>query len=939
MTKIFECIYAYIYKFNYAGSCSLGKQVYTLTSDLSPRDIDVVTGIMPTIDNVGVAKIDAHDGVKLVDSKINPDYDMVSFAYYPTTRAIDFRALCRFGMRQSLKDLSVRGTREIAHALIFDGVSRDKYVVDYMDNSVFDSYKDIQLDTEQNSVDDSVCEVQPSMLDPLDMDNFSSYPLASTDIYNLGPSAVKSLAEIVNAIIVAKTNRKTAFIVYDPEDWELAKEYIKIALKLFPAHVANEFSFVTCYGRTDSISVDICGVPTRDDDYISMLQKKGYVVRLDITGATGIGGDKVPFADFLSKASNRDLENWLDESANFYEYTERLEDVNDVIKLYLNRGDVRDENTQASLRQLTDSIGLISRNLDLITKIPYECRAQVNSIKYRVEKLCAEIQNISSETLFNELFLPVIRLLSEFDKRALEEKSTLIDMVYTIIFGNQGQSKASTRRHFEFISFYSAKIMQELTNCRLDIADYMQTRWGFLRQFFEDYFGDTEYVEYAASFGLVLLQSLLRDLEREGDIYSDVRDYFVSAYLSVKSNQLVKILDIAFAVAKPTAVYKYATNTLLRRGNNVELYQDRVATFTTFLIERNLLATAIPFYKEKFVAPFGTDLELVETILNKLLQAYILPPSQHTMDEIYTLFKKAQSLLDGQDNIGLQKFIYDDFAKRIINPLYAEAIKRVRFEDVTEADMERYRELLNVYNTVGFAQQVDRKFCPSLEELLVSFQTFLSQTQREAELVKFRVDFVARELLLLDKKTILKVLYDHIGEVKVNQQFEQHGISEKPLKHERFLKVSEIIAREFLSDNGHGLSESSKQALADEKVALAKEIRETKSARNKGSRMRRLGDSAKAIISSTILAAVMAVIVAVVGYLFYNFVANGYFISIYLVFTLAAVVLSETMYWYNYSERRKCNIIVRTAWQTAVILVVMMGLFIAAQFVLQQVSL
>ncbi len=935
MSKVFECIYAYIYNKNYAGSCSLGKQIYTITSNLSPREIDLVTGLMSSVDNSGVAKVDSEAGVKLDGPKAIPNYDLVSYAYYPTTRATGYKALSRFGLRKSLKDKSVRGTREIAHAIFFDNDFSDKYIIDYLDNSVFETLTDIELDEEQDTVDDSVCEKQPSTLDTIELENFESSPLTSSDINNLGDPATKSLSEIINAIFVAKKNRKTAYIVYDPKEWELAKEYIKVALKLLPAHIANKLSFITCYGETDSICIDICGVPTRDDNYISLLEKKGCLVRLDITGAIGIGGEKVPFAAFLNKITTEDLENWLNEATIFYNNVESLDDINDVIALYLNRmKDEDEENTIDRIKSVAKSVALITRSLDLIIKIPHECRHQIKSVETRIENLCAEIQNISTETLFNDLYVPLIHLYSECEKRGVEERRILVDTIYMVIFGTQNQSKASARKHFEFISFYNTKIMQHITNIHLDIINYMESRWNFLHAFFEGFFDDAEYVEYAATFSLELLKTLLRDIKREGDIYSEIRDYFVSGYLSVKPSQLVKILDVAFAGSAPNAVFKYALTCLLKLGSNNDLIKDRIEAFSNFLIERGMIEVAILYFRDKFVAGFGVDSKVVETILGNLLREYILQPAQHTLNEIYKGFKTVQALIDTHENLSLQKFLYDDYAQRIINPIYKEAISLVRFEDVTDADMECYREILQVYKTNVFDKQVDKEFCPSMEVLLNKYEIYKSQSQREGNLIGFRVDFIARELILLDGKTILALLNKHIGEEKVSQRFYHEGIEGNLQKHERFLEVCETMAREFLLDKGKSLSDRDKELLYRKKIAFAEEVRRVKSERNRGLRFRRLRDGVKGIIGSTIFSAVMAVLVAIAGYMLYNFYDYGYFKSIYFIFTILAVVISEAMYWYNFRDRRMRSVIITAAWQTTVILVAMMGLYVLVQFVL-----
>lgn len=934
MSKLYECIYAYIYKNNYAGNCSVGKQVYTLTEGLTQREVDMVTGLMPYMDNCGLAKVDKNYGVK-PDSDAEPDYDMSSYAYYPVTRAKGYRAVCRFGLRKSLKGKNVRGTKEIVHAIICEGDFGEGYAADYAFNPALETFGDIRLDESQEAVGEAVCEVKPEMLKPLKAGNVQSYPLTATDIRSLGAPAIKALAEIINAIFLARKNRKTAYIVYDPENWKLAVDYIRAALKLLPARLANEISFITCYGRTESVNIDICGVPSRDDGYLSALKKRGYVVKIDLTGAAGTAGEKVPFAAFLSKASLRDVENWLDESANYYEYVTCLEDINEAMKLYLNRdADFEEGNTAAELKNTSDSIALITRNLDLISKIPYECRAQVKSVSLRVEKLCAEIQNIRAEMLYRALFVPLTELYTGCARRGAEETDMLADMIYMAIFGIPGQSGESARRHFELLSLYGGSILKSLSAAGLDIIERIQSDWGFLRGFFEDYFGDAEYVEYATTFACGLLKELLKDVESQGNAASDVRDYFVTAYLSVKSNQLAKILELAFSGSAPEAVYGYALNVLLRADCGEELFKDRIEVFCNYIIKNGLLESAAAYFRDMFVAPFGVDAQVVETIFGNLLKAYVLPPEEHTLEELYKGLKAVQSLISPHENIGLNKFVYDDYARRVINPLYVEALARVRFEDVSDEDMQRFGEFIEIYGTTDFSQCVDKKFCSALGQLLENYRTYKAQSQREEQLVLFRVDFVVRELILLDGKSVLKIMNAYIGQDKMAERFAAAGIGEKPQKHEKFLKVCADAAREFLTEKVGGLEVGERRWLSERKVAFVEDIQKIKRARSGGSPFRRLGDGVKGIIASSVFTAAMAAIVAVVCYLLFRYYDNGYFKSAYIVFFLAAIVISEVMYWYNFKDRRLRSVLMVAAWQTAVILVAMVGLYVLVQYVL-----
>ena len=940
MGKVLECIYAYIYKNNYAGPCSLGKQIYTLTEGITSRENDLLAGLMPTIDNAGIAKIDSDCGVKLNAAKISPDFDMVSFAYYPSVKGTNNRVICRFGMRKSLREKTVRGSKEIAHAMILENDSYDGYFADIMDLDTgffaHDEYKDITLDDSQSVVGDAVCEIKPARLSPIESDVLSSSPLMMTDIYNLGTSAPKIISEILHALFTAQKTKKTTYIIYNPEDWEIAKEYIRAVLKLLPSKIANELSFITCYGRTESIMVDICGVPTCDNEYISFLEKKGCTVKISgpgATGAVGIGGDKAQLPKYLYSAKDTDIEKWLDESPKYYAYLTRVAELNDAISLYLNKEEDYAYASGVTLKQIVESINLVTNNLDLISKIPFESKYQIESIKNRIELLCADVQKISAETLHDELFLPLIRLMGECKRYGIEEKDLIANTLYAILFGVQGQSEESERKRFEILSIGNSKILQELKSNNLDIIEYIESHWLFLHDLFENYFGDARFREYAAVFSLELLKSLLTDVMRSHDIYSDIRDYFVRAYLEVKPHQFVKVLDLAFSAATHNSVFKYSLgDTLLNAGKDAELQNDRINTFCNYIVEKGMLDEALQYFKDKYLMLSYEEEKIVTTLFERLLNSYIKKPSAKTLEEIYKQFKSAKALIGEIENVALSMFIYDFVAQQVINTSYPEAIAAIRFEDINDSDIERYNELLAVYSMNEYAQKVDIQFCDKLKELFDNYNVYKNQTERVNNLIDCRIEFITRELMLLDSKTILSLLNKYIGSKQVQDRFYHEGIEGKIIKNERFLEVANSMAKELLLDKGKLLSATDLEALNKRKTEFAREIRELKSDRNKGSRFRRFSDNTLGLIGSTIFAAIIALIAGIVSYIIYDFVANGYFKTIYMVFPFIAFLIAEIMYWYNYRDRRLRNIVVVAAWQTMCVVVAMYAVFILLQY-------
>ena len=258
----------------------------------------------------------------------------------------------------------------------------------------------------------------------------------------------------------------------------------------------------------------------------------------------------------------------------------------------------------------------------------------------------------------------------------------------------------------------------------------------------------------------------------------------------------------------------------------------------------------------------------------------------------------------------------------------------MRFEVLSEEEVDRYRELWQVYRKGELVTKADPAFCERLEKLFQNYEVYNRQEQREQELVDFRIDFIIREFILLDAGTILKILKEFVGEQQLSQYLYHEGLGTKPEKDERFLEVSEKIARELLTEKGAELSKEEQKNLNAKKIRFAEKVRRIHNTRHRASLIRNISDGTRGLIGSSILTAVMVLLAAVAGVLLYHFYDGQYFRSVYFMFAVLTGIVCEMMYWYNYSDRRLHNVEVRVTWQTIIIMIVMIGLYVLAQFIL-----
>ena len=248
MAKFIECIKAYVYNTTYAGTASgMGHSVYNVSENIDLAELGAINAAMsvqrtfPQLDS-----LDAERGVVMSGTATVPDPSAVSFSYSPSAKEGAPRVLVRSCMRASLADhVMLRGTKELDHA------------------------------------------VQPERLPAITESEFVSRPITASE---LGSDDERmAAARILDAVLSVKREeggRRTAFVVYAPEERERACRLMFAALKLLPPVLANDVSFMTCAGSLAAAGgTDLVGIPATDDALVYGLGMRGTVVDLRPTAS------------------------------------------------------------------------------------------------------------------------------------------------------------------------------------------------------------------------------------------------------------------------------------------------------------------------------------------------------------------------------------------------------------------------------------------------------------------------------------------------------------------------------------------------------------------------------------------------------------------------------------------------------------------------------
>ena len=928
---ILECIHAYICQRNYMGECRPADQVYTITKGISQSDLDMLTSAVQVIGRVELGRVDLSKGVMLHSDSVAPNFDILSFSYLPKINE-RYSALCCSSLRSSLKDKNIRGSKELSHMVMFDSIPDGFYAIDMISAAYFKKYKDIQIEesiTYNDNNGDIVCEIKPDEMPQITFDLFSSNPLKIEDILNAGNKTLQRVSEIFHGLVVSKRERKRLYIVYNPDDYETILAYLTITLKLMPSKVANQFSFVTCLGKTSSVDFDICCIPTTDKEYISELKSEGNVIIVTGYESCYINESKGKFAEYLSCSKTNEFEQWLTESQRYLSYVTKIEQMDDIASLYVNtqRKDFDGYNLETSIYELGSSIHIVSEKLELIDKINGELDRQIEAISEKLEFTLGAVQIFTISNIQNYILMPVFDL---YDK--CKSNNDIVDKIFgwlkSILFGTYKQSSELQQKHFEIISRCFQLVQERLSENYVPFIAYLSNDWDSLHMFFSNYLKETRYDDVANSVVLSILSCLLQNISCARMFRSDMRDYLTQEYLRKRPDNFISIVEYVFSGSNQfhTIEFEFIFDKVLNYAAKENGFKEWITPWINSVVlvlsRKELLVDALNYIRERFITLFDEDQIIYDTFYT-LLSYFIALPNVVDFKAFYSTFEVARDIVGDNPRPSLLDFVFGYWNKNIVEPNYISAIKSVHYDEITDEDIAKYKNALEYLKTPALRNVISREFLSAYEGFIDEYTIYITQKKREGGLLNDRINFVAREIMLLDNKTILKILTDedYLGKTKVASDLQQLNIV-KPKNDRRVADYAKEETIKYLSNKN-----------SKNKVKFCSRVRQERSAKFVDYRVRSK-DIFTNIIGSSIFTIVFALITAVIGFLFCERVLDSYFRSIYILFVIAIAIISEIIYWANYRNRRLRNLLAMSIWQMVLMLFATLGIYMLIQFAL-----
>jgi hypothetical protein len=899
-------------------------QLYTLTKNTTQSDVDMLSSAVQAVGRVELSKIDSKNGVKLSTNNIIPNFDISSFSYFPKINN-EYGALCCASLRKTLKNKNIRGSKELSHVVLFDSIPDGVYAIDLIRSNHFKNYNDIELDevaSVANGNEDLVCEVKPNEMPQITFDIFSSEGLKIEDITNAGSKTLQRVAEIFHALIVSKCDKKPLYIVYNLEDYKTLLNYLTIALKLMPASVANKFSFVTCLGKTSRVNFDICCIPTCDKEYISTLKSEGNVIIVTGLESMCVNEEKGAFANFLSRCKQSDFKQWLLSLYRYTPYITSIENMDDIAILYNNtlEHEFNSDNPLASLRELNVAMRVVSDKYELITKIDNELDIQLDGISRQLDFTLGAVQRYSIDDIKRYIIEPFFDL---FDKCKNNDDivSKLYGWLKRVLFGDSSQSVELEKKHFEIVSRCFQYIREKLGDNYASFIAYIGQCWDGLSEFFNKYLKEAIYSEASSSVVLSLLSCLLPNLTNTRMFSPDMRDYLAKIYLQNNPDRFDKIVQSVFLSLKTDhyAEFNYIFNKILKYEAEDRIITARIKYLGQYFSECGLLNESMNYVKERFLTQVSED-KIIRETFTVLLSYYIVISRERDFASLCNTFETAKNLVGENPTASLQGFIFGYWNEKIVVPNYINAFRSIRFENISKADVEIYKDTLAYLKSSGLRGIISVDFIKAFEKFINEYNGYIMQKDRERCLLNERINFVAREISLLDNKTILRILNKYIGEDKVSEGLQAENITN--IKKDRHISdFAKDETEKYLKDPN-----------STRRVEFCSEVRAERTANFKDYRIISR-DIFNNVVGSSIFTVIMTVVAALLSLIIYNRVVDSYFKNIYFIFVLAIAIFSEIIYWSNYKDRRLRNVLVMSIWQMLLIILATLGVYALIQFV------
>lgn len=933
MAKFIECIKAYVYNTTYAGTASgMGHSVYNVSENIDLADLGAVNVAMsvqrtfPQLDS-----LDAERGVVMSGTATVPDPSAVSFSYSPSAKEGAPRVLVRSCMRASLADhVMLRGTKELDHAVLVFDMNEEDYAVDYLSSDVFLRNNDIKGEfVAKPSGGDIMREEQPERLPAITESEFVSRPITASELGS--DEERRAAARILDAVLSVKREEKvgrTAFVVYAPEERERVCKLIFAALKLLPPALANDVSFMTCAGSLAAAGgTDLVGIPAVDDALVYGLGMRGTVVDLRPTASEEKFVTR--YAKFIADADYTILEAWFTDRGRYFGNVTKFGSPDRLIAYFEH---LYPKTSVSHPKEFSDELAehaaLVDKDFGVVCQVEGEVFNQLDSLARRTEELLPLLTVCDKRTV-QGIFMSLGSIAEKYLKEFGEPHDGIVDALYGIAFGKGSDDAALRQWHFDILSSQNVRAFETLESCGDKIESYVAKHWtrGGFDAFFSDYLASERYLHVASKQVFYILQKYLGDLRDPAT--AAAREGLAAKFLAVNTDRFSEFAAAALNGRNDVEdACAFLIASMPRAGKNAsqqerEVYLKAADAFAAEVTAREACKRAISFVCGEMM-PSGS-LNNDPVILSALLAHYA--PVPEFKADFGILADKHEQVKAAIGDYAADPYIsscaFGYVMDKIIAPGYPEAVRRVDLSRYTEAWREGMLAFAADYDGKPYGGEESAKFVAAVRDLVARYDVFKKQESREKVLRDFRTEFVVRELLLLGRRTVRSIFTEHFGKKKTAKIFAPlKGVPRKE-RHSKFTELAEAAAEQYLNAD---------HVPAEKKRKFASDVRDVKDKRTLQSYGTLAMDASGGVIASILVFVGFFALSFVLGGLIRTYVDEGYFRAAYIALSFVVAGAGVVLYWYNYGDRRKRAALLTTVWQTALVMVVLMGCFVLVRF-------
>lgn len=933
MAKFIECIKAYVYNTTYAGTASgMGHSVYNVSENIDLAELGAINAAMsvqrtfPQLDS-----LDAERGVVMSGTATVPDPSAVSFSYSPSAKEGAPRVLVRSCMRASLADhVMLRGTKELDHAVLVFDMNEEDYAVDYLSSDVFLRNNDIKGEfVAKPSGGDIMREEQPARLPAITESEFVSRPITASE---LGSDDERmAAARILDAVLSVKREEKvgrTAFVVYAPEERERVCKLIFAALKLLPPALANDVSFMTCAGSLAAAGgTDLVGIPATDDALVYGLGMRGTVVDLRPTASEEKFVTR--YAKFVAEADGTVFDAWLMDRGRYFGNVTKFGSPDRLIAYFEHLYPKTSvDHPKEFSDELAEHAALVDDDFGVVCQVEGEVFNQLDSLARRTEELLPLLTVCEKRTV-QGIFMSLGSIAEKYLKEFGKPHGGIVDALYGIAFGKGSDDAALRQWHFDILSSQNVRAFETLENCGDKIESYVAKHWtrGGFDAFFSDYLASERYLHVASKQVFYILQKYLGDLRDPAT--AAAREGLAAKFLAVNTDRFSEFAAAALNGRNDIEdACAFLIASMPRAGKNAsrqeqEVYLKAADAFAAEVTAREACKRAISFVCGEMM-PSGS-LNNDPVILSALLAHYApVPEFKADFGILADKHEQVKAVIgDYAADPYISSCAFGYVMDKIIAPGYPEAVRRVDLSRYTEAWREGMLALAADYDGKPYGGEECAKFVAAVRDLVARYDVFKKQESREKVLRDFRTEFVVRELLLLGRRTVRSIFTEHFGKKKTAKIFAPlKGVPRKE-RHSKFTELAEAAAEQYLNAD---------YVPAEKKRKFASDVRDVKDKRTLQSYGTLAMDASGGVIASILVFVGFFALSFVLGGLIRTYVDEGYFRAAYIALSFVVAGAGVVLYWYNYGDRRKRAALLTTVWQTALVMVVLMGCFVLVRF-------